>query len=120
MINLSVDVENTDVTVHVRPDDKEMYYVSYFADKEYVDGFESDEAFFQDELDYYGSEAASWGISVEDYMRYILMFQGDRDLNWSIAIYDVPQYAYAYGVNYDDITLATRIFKVEFVVTSSN
>lgn len=62
------DVKTTMATVEVYPADKEMTYVAFSVAKEYMDGFESEEEFFLDDLEYMQSMADNAGVSLSTFL----------------------------------------------------
>lgn len=115
-----VDASTLNVIVSVIPSDKEMRYMASAATKEFIDSFASDEALFEDEMDYYTTQAESFGVDLATYLQLVLLFKGDNTaLSLTATTYDEPYYAYAYGVDEVNVKLITKVFKKEFTVPSN-
>lgn len=115
-----VDASTLNIIVSIIPSDKEMGYIAMAAEKSFIDSFSSDEALFEDEMNYYEEQAVAWGVDLATYLQYVVLFRGDNpEMPMSIMSYDVPYYVYAYGVNEEDVTLETKVFKKELTVSSN-
>lgn len=61
-------VTQTSAKYSVIPGDKEQTYLSMLVEKDYFDSYDSDEAYFQDDLNYISQMAESFGVSTEEYL----------------------------------------------------
>ena len=89
------------VTFDMIPEDKDMYYFTAFTTQSYLDayGLTTDEALYQDDIDYYGSGFGNY------------LGQGDQtDITYDAGIIPATDYvAYVYGVDPDSYERLTDI-----------
>ena len=89
------------VTFDLIPEDKDMYYFTAFTTQSYLDayGLTTDEALYQDDIDYYGSNFGNY------------LGQGDQtDITYDAGIIPATDYvAYVYGVDPDSYERLTDI-----------
>lgn len=93
------DVKTTMATVEVYPADKEMTYVAFSVAKEYMDGFESEEEFFLDDLEYMQSMADNAGVSLSTFLSEQALRTGDSGpIEFRNLKQATDYYVYAYGL----------------------
>lgn len=106
-------VTQTSAKYSVIPGDKEQTYLSMLVEKDYFDSYDSDEAYFQDDLNYISQMAESFGVSTEEYLANTLN-RGDLLVkNMTGLLPGTAYYVYAYGLTTQGVR-TTDIYKVEF------
>ena len=108
------DIAETSVTFSIIPADKEMTYIGMLNEKEYMDGFATDEDYFKDDFDFFRDMATmTYGVSVEEYLSMILKCGDTVDEYVNMLDPDTGYYVYAYGMTADCAYL-TDLYKQEF------
>ncbi len=106
------DVTEASVTYTVKPENQEMTYVSMVVEAAEFDSFESDEAYFQNDLSFFRSAAESQSNSLAEYLSMVLK-KGEL----TAPVYNLkPEktyYAYVYGLTPDG-ERTTGIYKQQF------
>lgn len=111
------EISFTHVRYSVSPEDKEMTYVTNVIEKEVFDGYGSDEAYFQNELEYFNMMATIYQLPLEEYLSGVL-HAGDYKEGYSeILEPETEHYIYAYGMDLSGTRL-TDIVKTEFTTES--
>lgn len=93
-----------------------MTYISMVAEKSYIDSYESDAAYFNDELSFFKSSAEAAGIELSEYLAKLLK-QGEVSGPAYRLKPENDYYAYAYGMSADGQRL-TPIYKTEFTTVA--
>ena len=106
------EIYDAGVMYSIVPEDAEMTYISMVAEKSYFDSFESDEAFFNDELKYFEAKAEASKLQLSEYLATIFK-KGEVTGTAYRLKPEQDYYIYAYGMASDGARL-TEIFKKEF------
>lgn len=108
------EVTATSVVFDVVPSDKTVTYVYMGVEKSLFDEFADDEAYFQDDLDYFEYLADAFGMPLEDFLKEYMLFTGDQ-LDQEITSLDpeTEYYIYAYGLT-ASAKRTSDIYKVPF------
>lgn len=104
------------VVYRVVPEDLSMTYMTMVAEKSYFDSYESDESYFEDELDFFKSGAEVSGISLKEYLAPRLKHGEVAGPAYRLQP-ETSYYAYAYGMTEDGNRL-TDIYKAEFTTVA--
>lgn len=119
----TIEIEIVDATpmllsVRYTPSDNALLYVPMVVEQEHFDSLGSDEAVFADDMEYLGSMAAQYGLTLEEYLLQYLCTSGEQLVQFKNPSVNVPYYAYAYGIS-EQGELLTEIFKVPVVIEPS-
>ena len=99
-------------SVRIVPSDESQTYICAIMSKSYVDSFDSDEAFIQNDLDLIANGAANVGMEYLDYLQILLM-TGTKTDNFNTLYADTEYCAYVYGCTSEgDVT--TGLYRAEF------
>lgn len=102
----------TSVAFDVIPADKELTYVTLLVEKEIFDEFDSDEAYFQDDLEFLRNEAAAYGLTLTEYLSQALRTGDTKGRTVSGLLPGTDYYIYAYGLSPDGERLSD-IYKTQ-------
>lgn len=108
----AADVTEASVTYTVIPEQADLTYLSMVVGKDEFDAFESDEAYFQDDLEFFRTTAESQSKTLAEYLATLLK-QGEVTAPVYNLEPDTPYYAYVYGLTPEG-TRTTDIHKREF------
>lgn len=101
-VPFTIVIDETDeisVTASVYPADKEATYIMMLTTKERYDELGSDEANFQDDMDYYTEMALQEGMSLEDFLSQYILETGDLEKVKTDMLQPESDYVvYAYGL----------------------
>lgn len=103
------DLTESSFTYSVIPVDKELTYMTMLIEKSYFDGFADDEAFFQDDLEYFKKAAEAMGMTLEQFLQKNLRRGDTRGLAGKRLVPETDYYTYAYGMN----TAGERLTDIE-------
>lgn len=110
------EIYDAGVLYRIVPEDPLMTYISMVAEKSYIDSYESDAAYFNDELSFFKSSAEAAGIELSEYLAKLLK-QGEVSGPAYRLKPENDYYAYAYGMSADGQRL-TPIYKTEFTTVA--
>lgn len=110
-------VTESSVTLSVYPSDKTSTYMLMIIDQEYFNGFADDEAYFQDDLEYFKGEAADYEVTLKELLHEWLSTGDIVDETWESLEPNTPYYAYCYGLT-EDGKRTTDIYKAAFTTSS--
>ena len=119
----TIDIEIVNATpmqlsVRYTPSDNALLYVPMVVEQEHFDSMGSDEEVFADDMEYLGSMAAQYGLTLEEYLLNYLCTSGEQLVQFQNPSVNVPYYAYAYGIS-EQGELVTEIFKEPVVIEPS-
>lgn len=106
------EISDAGVVYTITPEDPNMTYISMVTEKEAYDSFESQQAYFEDELDYFQKYADAKGITLSEYLATVLKKGTVSGPAWMLKP-EKTYYIYAYGLSTDGKRL-TRIHTQEF------
>ena len=120
----SIELTITDLTYNTVsysavPSDKQMPYIVNLSSKAYIDyyGLDSDEALFQDDMDYFAYLGENYGYSLQEVLA-ILCETGDSDSTFDDLDPETEYVLYAYGMN-ADYSLATPVVRITFTTPAA-
>lgn len=87
------------ITFSIVPEDKNMPYIAMLTEKSYMDSFESDERFMEDELGLFALQAESQGMSLEEYLGLRLLVGETEDIEVSGLEPQTEYCLYAHGMD---------------------
>lgn len=106
----------------IRPEDKEMTFITMVVKKSIMEIFEGDdEAWFQDDMRIFESEAGMYGMSLQDYLEGYKLHKGDLDYRASGLTPSTEYWCYVYGMEFDESgspVMLTSIVKQGFTTTT--
>lgn len=108
-----VNTGTSSVSYKVTPADQEMTYLSLTVEKEYMDGFGSEEEFFKDDFEFLSSMAASAGMDLDTFLEKEVVKIGETDFEYRELKTDTEYYMYAYGLTLMGVK-TTAIYREEF------
>lgn len=86
----------------VIPSDPQMNYIAMVRPAEVVDSFAGDEDLVAGDYEYFKAAAASWGLSVEDYVSKMNFHKGEHSFTPTGLVPDTEYCLYAYGLELGD------------------
>lgn len=94
-----LELGSTTISYKVIPEDKEMTYLSLTLEKAYMDAFETEDALFEDDMEFLQSMANSAGMTFQTFLKEEVLRQGDADdFQYNSLKTDTDYYMYAYGL----------------------
>lgn len=106
----------------VVPNDKDMTFISMVVKKSIVEKFEgNDEAWFEDDMLIFESQASMYGISLKDYVENYKLQKGELNYTASGLTPSTEYWCYAYGMEFDESgnpVMLTSITKKEFTTAT--
>ena len=112
-VSSDVNTGTSSVSYKVTPADQEMTYLSLTVEKEYMDGFGSEEEFFKDDFEFLSSMAASAGMNLYTFLEKEVVKIGETDFEYRELKTDTEYYMYAYGLTLMGVK-TTAIYREEF------
>lgn len=121
------DIKTTSCSSKVYPSDKELPYIVYMAEKDYIMSsmITNERELFEDDYKYFTKMAESTGASnLKEFMKaYEVYYTGDSYIGWTSMVPDREYIIYAYAIEFNeagtDYTLASPV-TYERVLLSAN
>lgn len=99
--------------MQIVPSNESETYLCAFMTKEYVDSFESDEAFIQADLEAVKEQAESRGMKLSEWLNILLMKGSKTNTVDDLSLANTAYYGYVYGCTSEGVP-TTDLFKAEF------
>ena len=99
--------------MQIVPSNESETYLCAFMTKEYVDSFESDEAFIQADLEAVKEQAESRGMKLSEWLNILLMKGSKTNTVDDLSLANTAYYWYVYGCTSEGVP-TTDLFKAEF------
>lgn len=99
--------------LQIVPSNESETYLCAFMTKEYVDSFESDEAFIQADLEAVKEQAESRGMKLSEWLNILLMKGSKTNTVDDLSLANTAYYGYVYGCTSEGVP-TTDLFKAEF------
>lgn len=101
----NIEVSHSEISVDIRPVDKDMEYVICLSQPRYFEqnGIDTREELLADDYEYFSSLAQSYNMSIYDFLTNIgWLVKGDKDDYRAINLYPDTEYVvYCYGVEFE-------------------
>ena len=93
--------------MQIVPSNESETYLCAFMTKEYVDSFESDEAFIQADLEAVKEQAESRGMKLSEWLNILLMKGSKTNTVDDLSLANTAYYGYVYGCTSEGVPLRT-------------